>query len=166
MFGQQVVTTYSSASCVAGSCTFDVSLVILPTGQSCADFAPSTDGGSDGSAESEGEADAAFDGVWLCPIDDAGDALTFAVETTNSGLTETLYLPHGPASFGVTCTEQFTVSGSTATLIPAQTQCMLPPGTQLEGVPAFESQTVNGNTLTLTGDDEGAPLQTLTCTRQ
>jgi len=48
------------------------------------------------------------------------------------------------------CTEHFTVSGSTATLIPSLTSCTVPQGTDLEGGPVFVTQTVNGNVLTYT----------------
>jgi len=120
-------------------------------------------GACSGSTAASSPAD--FVGTWACPLDDAGDSLTFTVTASGNELTETIPIPTmGMGTF--TCTEKFTVSGSTATLIPSLTSCMVPQGTDLEGTPAYVSQTVSGNVLTYTGADEGGPPSTITCTRQ
>ncbi len=80
--------------------------------------------------------------------------------------TETFASPLPGTGRSLMCTEQFNVSGSTATLIASLTSCTVPQGVDLEGVPAYVSQTVSGNTLTYTGHDEDGPIQTVTCTRQ
>jgi hypothetical protein len=113
-----------------------------------------------------GTATADFVGTWSCPVDDAGDALSFTVIANGADLTETFSVPLMGGGGNLTCAEQFTVSGSTATLIPSLTSCMVPQGVDLEGVPAYGSQTVSGNTLTYAEEDEGGPLQTVSCTRQ
>ncbi len=105
-----------------------------------------------------------FVGTWSCPLDDAGDGLSFMVTASGNELTETMSIPTMGGTF--TCTEKFTVSGSTATLIPSLTSCMVPQGVDLEGTPAFVTQTLSGNVLTYTGADEGGPPSTITCTRQ
>jgi hypothetical protein len=107
-----------------------------------------------------------FAGIWSCPIDDAGDALGFTVVANGDGLTETFSPPLMGTSGNLICTAQFSVSGSTATLIPSLTTCTVPKGVDLEGVPFYGSQTVSGNTLTYAEEDEGGPLQTVSCTRQ
>jgi hypothetical protein len=114
----------------------------------------------------DGGAAADFAGTWSCPTDDAGHTVSFTVTADASGLTETFSTPLMGAGGSLMCTEHFTVSGSTALLIPSLTSCTLPPGVNLEGVPSYGSQTVNGNALTYTGEDEGGPLQTIICTRQ
>ena len=106
-----------------------------------------------------------FAGTWLCPVDDAGDALTFVISASGSGLMETFSIPEGTGG-SITCNEKFTVSGRIATLDANQTMCTLPPGTNLEATPFFATQTVAGNVLTYTGADEGGPPSTVTCTRQ
>jgi hypothetical protein len=106
-----------------------------------------------------------FVGTWLC-ADDAGQALSFTSTANGNDLTETFSSPIPGTDGNLTCTEQFAVSGSTATLIPSLTTCTVPQGVQLDGVPSYISQTVSGNTLTYAGEDEGGPLQTVTCARQ
>ena len=90
---------------------------------------------------------------------------TFTVSASGNELTE-LYSTPLMGSGNLTCTEKFTVSGSTATLIPSLTSCSVPQGVDLEGTPAYVSQTVSGNVLTYTGADEAGPPWTVTCTRQ
>ncbi len=104
-----------------------------------------------------------FVGTWVCGSD-AGESLTFTVTASGNELTESFSVPTMGGTFA--CIEKFTVSGSTATLIASLTTCMVPQGTDLEGTPTYISQTVSGNVLTYTGEDEGGPLQTVTCTRQ
>jgi hypothetical protein len=108
---------------------------------------------------------AAFVGRWLC-ADDAGGSASFTVVANGNELTETFSDAIPGTGSSLSCTEQFTVSGSTATLIPDLTTCILPQGVDLEGVPTYVSQTISGDVLTYTGEDEGGPLQTVTCTRQ
>jgi hypothetical protein len=111
-----------------------------------------------------------FVGTWSCP-DDAGGSLGFTVTASGNELSES----YSVLPMGVTCTEKFTVSGSTATLVPNLTSCTAPQGDDVEG-PTSASQTVSGNILTyraqdeggavVTVLDEGGPSETITCTRQ
>ena len=120
-----------------------------------------------GSTSASSAAD--FVGTWSCALDDAGHTLSFAVTASGNELTETFSAPvMGIMGTGgsLMCTEHFTVSDSTATLISNLTSCTVPQGTHLEGTPAFVTQTVRGNVLTYTGADEGGPPSTFTCTRQ
>jgi hypothetical protein len=106
-----------------------------------------------------------FVGTWSCALDDAGDSVSFTVTASGNELTETMKIPTmGMGTF--TCTDKFTVSASTATLVPSLTSCTVPQGVDLEGTPAFGTQTVSGNVLTYTGADEGGPSSTFTCTKQ
>jgi hypothetical protein len=107
-----------------------------------------------------------FVGTWSCALDDAGHSLSFAVTASGNELTETFSAPLMGTGGSLMCTEHFTVSDSTATLISNLTGCTVPQGAHLEGTPAFVTQTVRGNVLTYTGADEGGPPSTFTCTRQ
>jgi hypothetical protein len=117
-----------------------------------------------GSTTSSSAAD--FVGTWSCALDDAGDSVSFTVTASGNELTETMQIPTIAVGGTFTCTEKFTVSGSTATLIPSLTSCTMPQGVDLEGTAAFSTQTVSGNVLTYTGADEGGPRSTFPCTRQ
>lgn len=95
-----------------------------------------------------------FAGTWSC-FGDAGDSLNFTVTELGGGqLTASVSIPTG-----VTCTETFMVSGSTATLIPSLTSCN---GPQANNPEVTLSQT-SINALTYTSQDEGGPPQTMSC---
>src|ERR1700733_9678084 len=72
-----------------------------------------------------------FVGTWLC-ADDAGDSASFTAAASGSGLTETFSAPLMGTGGSLMCTEHFTVSGSTATLVPSLTSCMVPQGVDFE----------------------------------
>jgi hypothetical protein len=101
-----------------------------------------------------------FAGTWSC-----GPGLPLiAITASGTGLTEVISA--GTQAGSLSCTEMFSVSGSTATLIAGQTTCTGSAAMNVTGFPASETQTVSGDTINLTGADEGGPPSTVTCTRQ
>jgi len=101
----------------------------------------------------------AFVGTWLC-----GHDPPLTITANGSGLTETLTgsTPEGP----LTCTMVFSITGSTATLIPSQTTCTGPACMTVRCAASSVTETVSGNTMTLTGTDPGSAPRGFLCTRQ
>jgi len=88
------------------------------------------------------------------------------ITSNGNALTETFSFPTLGISGTVTCVETFSVSGSTATLLPSRTMCSVPQGTTLGGTPVMGVQSVSGTLLMYTGADNGGPSTTLTCMKR
>jgi hypothetical protein len=116
--------------------------------------------GCGGSTSYDPPSSSKFVGTWLC----GPGVPPLTIRAAGNGLTES-FTTTTPAG-ALTCTEVFSVSGSTATLIPSQTTCAGPAATNVTGTPSSETETVNGNTMILTGADLGSAPMTVTCTRQ
>ena len=100
----------------------------------------------------------------MCPTN-GGPAQLLTITASGNELKEA-FSANIPLAGALTCTEVFSVSGSTATLIASQTTCTGPAAKDVTGWASSETETVSGNTMTLTGAYEGGPPSTATCTRQ